>query len=155
MKYRLSLQETEIIQLTGLATFGLIPWILVLISFLLFPLLVGIVVLVLISCLTFFFSLRIYKVEFDIDFLYLTRRLLKKKIDLYNIVTVKVFPFPVYLFFGQAYIVMVVYTNDNRREKVFTISRKLYSWTPTRDNVFEIKLFRKYINDKKNSLCKL
>jgi hypothetical protein len=117
MKHRLSHQQTEIIQLTGLVTFGFIPWAIVLTSFLFLSFIWGIIFAILITGLTFYFSLRIYKVEFDVDFLYLTRRLQKMKIDLNDIVTVKTFPFPVYLFLGQAYILSIVYTSANRRKR--------------------------------------
>ncbi len=149
MKHRLSHQQTEIIQLTGLASFGFLPWMLVLLSFLFLTLVGGIIVTILISGLTFYFSLRIYKVEFDVDFLYLTRRLRKKKINLNDIVAVKTIPFPIYFFLGQAYILSIMYTNASRRKKVFTISRGVFSWSPTTDTISEIKLFRDFIQTKK------
>jgi hypothetical protein len=150
MKHRLSHQQTELIQLTGLISFGFIPWMLIVLSFLFLPLIASIIFASIIIGFTFYFSFRIYKVEFDADFLYLSRRLRKTKIDLNDVLTVKTFPFPVYLFLGQAYILSISYTKGNRPKTLFTISRGLFSWRPTIDTISELKLFREYIQTKQH-----
>jgi hypothetical protein len=150
MKHRLSHQQTELIQLTGLTYFGFIPWMLIVLSFLFLPLIASIIFATIIIGFTFYFSFRIYKVEFDADFLYLSRRLRKTKIGLKDVLTVKTFPFPVYLFLGQAYILSISYTKGNKPKTVFTISRGLFSWRPTIDTISELKLFREYIQTKQH-----
>lgn len=149
MRHRLSHQQTEIIQLTGLIIAGILPWAIALISFQFLPLIWGLIGAVLLNSLIFYFSLKIYKAEFDADFLYLTRRLIKKKIDLKEIKEVKTLPFPIHIFFGNAYLLSLNYSDSNKQKRVFIISRGLFSWTPTIDSISEINLLRQYILYKK------
>ena len=149
MKYRLSHQQTEIIQLIGLVITGIFPWLIVLIFINTLPLTWAIIGAVLINSLTFYFSLRIYKAEFDTDFLYLKKRLISKKIPLENVVNIKSLPFPIYIYFGHAYILTLTYIEKDRPQKIFIISREIFSWRPTLDNVTEIGLLRQNILSKK------
>jgi hypothetical protein len=149
MKHRLSHNQTETIQLTGIVGTGILPWVIVFISIKFLPLIWGVTGATLISGLTFYFSLRIYKAEFDVDFLYLARRLNNKKIDLKHVIEVRTFPFSIYLFLGHAYIISLRYIDANKQKKAFVISRGLFGWTPTVDSISEITLFRKYILEKK------
>ena len=113
------------------------------------PRILGVSFAVIINGLTFYFSLRLYKAEFDRNFLYLTRRLSDKKIDLKEVEQVKVFPIPIYLYFGHAYILSIAYRTSNKSKKVFTISKGSFSWTPSIDKISEISLFREYIQSRK------
>jgi len=149
MKHRLSHNQTEILQLTGLVATGIMSWVIALISIKFLPLIWALTGAGLISGLTFHFSLRIYKAEFDVNFLYLTRRLNKKKIDLKYVIDVKTFPFSIYLFLGHAYIISLKYSDANKQKKAFVISRGLFSWTPNVNSISEITLFRQYILEKK------
>jgi hypothetical protein len=149
MKHRLSHQQTEVIQLIGLAVTGIFPWIMSFVSIQFLPILWGIVGAFLINSVGFYFSFRIYKAEFDEKFLYLTRRLKKKKIALKDVKQVKTLPFPIYVFLGHAYILSLKYSDSNKQKKAFVISRGLFSWTPTIDSISEINLFKQYILDRK------
>jgi len=149
MKYQLTHKQTEIIQITGLIITGILPWIITLALIQFLPLTWCIIGAVIVNSVTFYFSLRFYKAEFDTDFLYLTRRLNKRKIDLKDVKEVRAFPFPVHLFFGTAYIISLSYIDTNRRKTVFVISRRSTSLVPTIDTLQELTRFREYVQNKK------
>lgn len=152
MKYRLSHQWTDNIQLTGMAIFGALPWLVAFILYWFFPLIWCVLAALLLNCLTFLFSLRLYKAEFDLDFLYLTRRLLKKKIGLKGVDEIKTFPFPVYFYLSHAYFLSIRYNEAGTMKRAFLISRGKYLGSPRIDNIFEIAFFRKFVQNKKREL---
>ena len=134
--------------MTGLIGLSL-PWIIIFAFINPLPLIWGVAGAVLINGLIFYFSFRVYKAEFDENFLYLTRRMTKRKIDLKDVIEVKTFPFPIYLFLSHAYITSLRYVDDAKQKKAFMITRGSYSWTPTIDSITEVTLFRQYILEKK------
>jgi len=135
--------------LTGLIVSGILPWAIAMLSFQFLPLIWGVSFAVIINGLTFYFSLGLYNAEFDRNFLYLTRRLNAKQIDLKEVEHVKAFPIPIYLYFGHAYILSIAFRTSKKSKKVFTISKGSFSWTPTIDKISEISLFREYIQSRK------
>ncbi len=152
MKYRLSHNQTEVIQLTGIVGTGILTSVITFISIKFLPIFWSITIPLLISFLMFYFSLRIFKAEFDINYLYLTRRLNKMKIDLNDVIEVRALPFSIYLYFGHAYIISLSYIESDKRKNAYILSRGLFSWTPTLNSISEINLLRQYIRDKKTAV---
>jgi len=79
VKHRLSHKQTEIVQLVGLVSFGFWPWLLILPLYIFLPVLPVLIITVLLGGITYYFSLKVYRIEFDPDFLYYSRRSKKGK----------------------------------------------------------------------------
>jgi hypothetical protein len=153
MKYRLSHRQSGIIELTGLVIGGIVPWAIAIIFIQFIPIFWGALVAILINLLTFYLSLRMYKAEFDADFLYLSRRLNSKKIRLEDVGGLKIIPFPFYVYLGHSYLLSIRYSDDGKQKKAFVLSRGASGWAPTIESIAEIRLFREYFQNKKRQFA--
>ena len=101
--------------------------------------------------LILYFSAHLYKVTFDRDYIYLSRLGKKEKISIEKIEEIKPSFIPFRLFYSNAYIMTVIYFDNQKKYKVQFLSKGATGIVGTVDHIPLLDTVRQFIKDRKYS----
>jgi len=157
MKHQLSNKQTQLAQVLLIFS-GVIPPSFIL-TFYIFGSdnlnVIGQVIITVLSLIVglsiLYFSGHLYKVTFDRDFIYLSRLGKKEKIGIENIEEIKPCFIPFRLFYRNAYIMTIIYFDNQKKYKVQFLSKGATGLVGTVDHIPLLDTVRQFIKEKKYS----
>lgn len=96
-----------------------------------------------------YFSAHLYKVAFDRDYIYLSRLGKNEKISIEKIEEIKPSFIPFKLFYSNAYIMTVIYFDNQKKYKVQFLSKGATGIVGTVDHIPLLDTVRQFIKDRK------
>ena len=96
-----------------------------------------------------YFSAHLYKVAFDRDYIYLSRLGKNEKISIEKIEEIKPSFIPFRLFYSNAYIMTVIYFDNQKKYKVQFLSKGATGIVGTVDHIPLLDTVRQFIKDRK------
>ena len=98
-----------------------------------------------------YFSAHLYKVKFDRDFIYLSRLGKTEKISIDKIEEIKLGFIPFRLFYSNAYVMTLIYLDNQKKCKVNFLSKGATGLVGTVDHIPLLDTIRQFIKERKYS----